>query len=874
MEKDTCVLGRGKDCDIEVNEDLISRKHLKISLEHDIIFIEELGSSNGSWFNTKKLETGKKTIYSPGDVVYLGRSTAGISITIENIRMKNREQQPAAMAFNSDNEKTLVQRVIPKEFSQAEMPTMLVANGSPIVDKAATRTAIRIVENEIPAQTTEHKHKLENKVKNLINQESEKLREIALKQSNEILQKVKDEERMILQRAREEAQEIIHQSKLESERLKQEASATIISLQEKVRATKMETDDSIKMFKSTALKIEASIQSLKKDEEQYQQKIKYLEDNVLSIQEKIKNEHHVLDDIKTQASTLRKNADIKFEEIVMEERRARARIETELVEAKTQTAKIFAEAEKVQAHKEFMESEISQMRSDKGQIERDINELHINFKRHEYEFEKLSREYNTLLEEKNVAQENFENLIAEGKGLADKFMERQNALLEQERELQLKVSELQDSADHIISSAKADALKVTNAANIKAREVAERSANEVKELDARKTVFYADLEIEKKAKIEAMEAEVEKQKSQLVLDLKKLEQKKENVFNETKWLEESAQKKCEKIIAQGQADAESFKIVLQKDVERQKAAMELEFQTMKSQLLKENEILKTSVQAEVQALKEKTHAEIFQLRSKADQEIAAKNNEIQAHSLKMKQKAEEFIAAEKIKWEEKHQQLEEEMHNAVEVTKRHEAALAKTEALKDENFIQANLKVQSIISDAHKKASEIEKESQTNKAREQAALLEMRKVELEKIEELKAKFEQFKIDSKKDTAEQASLAVQEFLINDMIKQRNLMLNEKLIRKFGERAKKLSVEAFLGRIAASETGPKPYPTKDYRKVFKWIVRSCFLAAMVYVAFYAWSNYSKEIMMLQSDIEKFIIEKDIKVPTKNQIIDFLR
>lgn len=790
--------------------------------------------------------------------------------------MKNAQVQP--QAINSDNEKTLVHRMIPKELSQQETPMLKVANGASEVERVATRTAIRIVENEtsasIPAPRSAPATGLENKVKNLINQESEKLREIALKQSNEILQKTKDDEKAILLRAQQEAQDIINQAKLESERLKQEASSTILSLQEKVRSTKSETDESIKMFRVTALKIETSIQGLKKDEEQYIQKIKYLEDNVLSIQEKIKNEHAALDDIKTQASTLKKNADIRFEEIVMEERRARARIETELVEAKTQTTKVFAEAEKVQAHKEFMESEISQMRSDKGQIERDINELHISFKRHEYEFEKVSREYNNLLDEKNTAQSNYESLIAEGKGLADKFMERQNVLLEQERELQDKVNELRVSADHIISTARAEAQTTIALAAQKAKEVADRSANEVRELDARKTVFYADLEIEKKEKIKEMEAEVEKQKSHLLFELKKIEQKKENTFNETKWLEESAQKKCEKIIAQGQADADALKGILHKEAERQKVAYELEFQKLKSQLLKENEILKAQAQTEAQAIKEKVQAEIFQLRARADQEISVKNNEAHAYSIKVKEKADDMIADEKVKWEQKHQELESELEAAQDVLKRHEAALAKTEALKDENFIQANIKVQSIISDAHKEAGEIEKESHANKAREQAALLEMRRLELEKIEELKAKFEQFKIDSKKDTAEQASLAVQEFLVNDMIKQRNLMLNEKLIRKFGERAKKLSVEAFLGRIQASEKGPKPYPTKDYRKVFRWIMRGCFLLAMAYVAFYAWENYSKEIMMFEGEAEKFIKDQDIKVPTKDQIIDFLR
>lgn len=68
IEKTRYIIGRGKHCDMVINSGKVSREHAVITKENDAYFIEDLGSSNGTWFKKQRI---KKQQIEDGDEFYI-----------------------------------------------------------------------------------------------------------------------------------------------------------------------------------------------------------------------------------------------------------------------------------------------------------------------------------------------------------------------------------------------------------------------------------------------------------------------------------------------------------------------------------------------------------------------------------------------------------------------------------------------------------------------------------------------------------------------------------------------------------------------------------------------------------------------------------
>ncbi len=55
VTKDRFLIGRGKHCDLVINSGKVSREHAVIVREGNAWFIEDLGSSNGTWFEKRRI---------------------------------------------------------------------------------------------------------------------------------------------------------------------------------------------------------------------------------------------------------------------------------------------------------------------------------------------------------------------------------------------------------------------------------------------------------------------------------------------------------------------------------------------------------------------------------------------------------------------------------------------------------------------------------------------------------------------------------------------------------------------------------------------------------------------------------------------------
>ncbi|HXN32089.1 MAG TPA: DUF4388 domain-containing protein [Polyangiaceae bacterium] len=65
------LIGRSSDLDMVLVEDMVSRKHARISMQGDQIWIEDLGSTNGTFVNGEKI---KRARLKEGDRVLIGTS--------------------------------------------------------------------------------------------------------------------------------------------------------------------------------------------------------------------------------------------------------------------------------------------------------------------------------------------------------------------------------------------------------------------------------------------------------------------------------------------------------------------------------------------------------------------------------------------------------------------------------------------------------------------------------------------------------------------------------------------------------------------------------------------------------------------------------
>jgi pSer/pThr/pTyr-binding forkhead associated (FHA) protein len=66
-----CIVGRSKTAAVSIDSGRISREHLAYTVQDGQLFVEDLGSSNGSWLNGQRIM--RPTAVKRGDQVHAGR---------------------------------------------------------------------------------------------------------------------------------------------------------------------------------------------------------------------------------------------------------------------------------------------------------------------------------------------------------------------------------------------------------------------------------------------------------------------------------------------------------------------------------------------------------------------------------------------------------------------------------------------------------------------------------------------------------------------------------------------------------------------------------------------------------------------------------
>lgn len=104
------VVGRSSDLDMVLVEDMVSRKHARIAMQQDQIWIEDLGSTNGTFVNGEKI---RRARLKEGDRVLIGTSILKVVATeggkettgdakqnLENVASQRHTSQARTMSGN------------------------------------------------------------------------------------------------------------------------------------------------------------------------------------------------------------------------------------------------------------------------------------------------------------------------------------------------------------------------------------------------------------------------------------------------------------------------------------------------------------------------------------------------------------------------------------------------------------------------------------------------------------------------------------------------------------------------------------------------------------------------------------------------------
>ena len=86
-------IGRGSDNDYILQANQISKRHLQFFWQNEMLFVEDLGSTNGTFVNERRLAEGTPYQINPGDVVRIG----GVYFLLEMTYPAVADSEPAAI---------------------------------------------------------------------------------------------------------------------------------------------------------------------------------------------------------------------------------------------------------------------------------------------------------------------------------------------------------------------------------------------------------------------------------------------------------------------------------------------------------------------------------------------------------------------------------------------------------------------------------------------------------------------------------------------------------------------------------------------------------------------------------------------------------
>lgn len=426
VKLDSFVIGRHADSDVNVLHPQVSRQHLRISVIENKLYCEDIGSSNGTYKDNKRIEIKKTFIIEPEDTLQLGEDGPTIQIhfaeknantalsTLSKLEsliapILPSKPGPPSGAINiptpSANPK-VIQVTPASAFTPPKSPMPVVGPSIPlsapanspkdlkesekIVQEANKQASLILQKAELQAEAKaqeSYKHAVETE------QRAEKIYKDRLKEANAEADKV-------YQVTREETQKLLQEARAQAEQLREQA-------QKDSRQLRKDTEEKCTDFLADA---ETQAQELKNKRLSEADQIiekkgqELLKTTYETIEKQKAEAQKILDGLKAKTSRAREEeatAQKEFLEIEKKVKEAKALLKQSQEEADSKKAnfdKIKSDEKNMLSHIELMKKEIAEQQKIEQKHKSEVERLSLSIASMKQEQEDKEREMTAALQ--------------------------------------------------------------------------------------------------------------------------------------------------------------------------------------------------------------------------------------------------------------------------------------------------------------------------------------------------------------------------------------------------------------------------------------------------------------------------------------------
>ncbi len=377
IQESEFIIGRNKECGVCVSEPSLSRQHLRVSVIHGKIMVADLGSSNGSFLDGKKMNPFQEIEFHPQSKVKLGTKETWLTLkVIENDLPKAQSSKSA----DSQKDQNASPQIDPAISTQDEY----VAPRAPSAERKVQQQVVLQKNQEAPksrsqalpepfvksAQQSFPQSSEVQKEEEFIRQEIQKRKAIHEKDFQEWMQHQKEKQDIERQRIAEELENFRKEKMIELDQREAEIESKYAALKNREKDLQYEYQTKNEQFDKVKHEFEQQKANLIFDAEaqgeiEYQRKYKEAQ---LLLQDAEKRSHTIVNDAKNEAQKvkLKNEEDVRHEIAKIKEKNEnlRQQLENELKEirelsqreqegyiheAREESKKIIAEADKKRA---------------------------------------------------------------------------------------------------------------------------------------------------------------------------------------------------------------------------------------------------------------------------------------------------------------------------------------------------------------------------------------------------------------------------------------------------------------------------------------------------------------------------------------------